>query len=116
MAHDTRHSCPALEPGAAQDPQRVAILGPNLRVSKGTSLGAPIHQSPQAEGRKPLVGSRGAVPVSPLAPTTGLPARDGYRLASGVYDAEPNPMLALEERFLERLLPAVDGLDIVDLG
>jgi cytosine/adenosine deaminase-related metal-dependent hydrolase/SAM-dependent methyltransferase len=79
-------------------------------------LGAPIHQSPQAEGRKPLVGSRGAVPVSPLAPTTGLPARDGYRLASGVYDAEPNPMLALEERFLEKLLPAVDGLDIVDLG
>jgi cytosine/adenosine deaminase-related metal-dependent hydrolase/SAM-dependent methyltransferase len=37
-------------------------------------------------------------------------------LASRVYDAEPNPMLSLEQRFLERLLPRVTGLDVVDLG
>ncbi len=46
----------------------------------------------------------------------GVSPRDGYRLASHVYDAEPNPMLSLEQRFLERLLPPVAGLDAVDLG
>jgi cytosine/adenosine deaminase-related metal-dependent hydrolase/SAM-dependent methyltransferase len=45
-----------------------------------------------------------------------LSPKDGYRLSSRVYDAEPNPMLSLEQRFLERLLPPVAGLDVVDLG
>ncbi len=49
-------------------------------------------------------------------PVGGVSPRDGYRLASQVYDAEPNPMLSLEQRFLERLLPPVAGLDAVDLG
>ena len=42
--------------------------------------------------------------------------KDGYRLAWRAYDAEPNPMLSLEQRFLERLLPHVAGLEVVDLG
>lgn len=33
-----------------------------------------------------------------------------------VYDTQANPLLALEERFLRRLLPAVDGKDILDVG
>ena len=33
-----------------------------------------------------------------------------------VYDANANPLLSLEERYLDRLLPAVDGRKIVDLG
>ena len=37
-------------------------------------------------------------------------------MASSVYDAEPNPMLSLEQRFLERLLPPVKGLDVMDIG
>ena len=53
----------------------------------------------------------------PIArPIRGIAPREGYRLWSRVYDTEPNPLLTLEERFLEALLPSVTGLDVVDLG
>jgi cytosine/adenosine deaminase-related metal-dependent hydrolase len=52
--------------------------------------------------------------ISP--PIRGIAPREGYRLWSRVYDTQPNPLLALEERFLEVLLPPVTGLDVVDLG
>jgi cytosine/adenosine deaminase-related metal-dependent hydrolase/ubiquinone/menaquinone biosynthesis C-methylase UbiE len=42
--------------------------------------------------------------------------RAEFALWSKVYDESPNPMLALEERFLSLLLPLVSGLDIVDIG
>jgi cytosine/adenosine deaminase-related metal-dependent hydrolase/ubiquinone/menaquinone biosynthesis C-methylase UbiE len=42
--------------------------------------------------------------------------KDGYRLVSSVYDVEPNPVLSLEQRFLECLLPQIKDLDVVDLG
>ena len=48
--------------------------------------------------------------------TSFLTALDGYRLWAGSYDREPNPMLALEQRILEPLLPPLKGLDIVDIG
>jgi cytosine/adenosine deaminase-related metal-dependent hydrolase/SAM-dependent methyltransferase len=50
------------------------------------------------------------------ASTTSLSAVDGYRAWANSYDRELNPMLALEKRFLETLLPPVAGLDVVDLG
>lgn len=49
-------------------------------------------------------------------PTRCLSSREGYRLWSQVYDSQPNPMLALEERYLEALLPRLIGRDVVDLG
>jgi cytosine/adenosine deaminase-related metal-dependent hydrolase/ubiquinone/menaquinone biosynthesis C-methylase UbiE len=33
-----------------------------------------------------------------------------------VYDEQPNPLLALEQRFLSRMLPDVSGLDVLDAG
>jgi len=33
-----------------------------------------------------------------------------------VYDEQPNPLLALEKRFLSRMLPNVSGLDVLDVG
>jgi cytosine/adenosine deaminase-related metal-dependent hydrolase/ubiquinone/menaquinone biosynthesis C-methylase UbiE len=48
--------------------------------------------------------------------TPRLSTTDGYRLWARSYDDELNPMLSLERRFLEPLLPAVAGLDVVDLG
>jgi cytosine/adenosine deaminase-related metal-dependent hydrolase len=48
--------------------------------------------------------------------TRCLSAQEGYRLWSQVYDSQPNPMLALEERYLEALLPRVADRDVVDLG
>jgi cytosine/adenosine deaminase-related metal-dependent hydrolase/ubiquinone/menaquinone biosynthesis C-methylase UbiE len=50
------------------------------------------------------------------APTTSLSAAEGYRAWASSYDRDLNPMLALEKRFLETLLPPVAGLDVVDLG
>jgi cytosine/adenosine deaminase-related metal-dependent hydrolase/SAM-dependent methyltransferase len=77
-------------------------------------LGASIHQSPQTEGREPLV--RADVTIASPSPASGLSPKDGYRVVSSVYDTEPNPMLSLEQRFLEQLLPAIKALDVVDLG
>jgi cytosine/adenosine deaminase-related metal-dependent hydrolase/SAM-dependent methyltransferase len=48
--------------------------------------------------------------------TTCLSPADGYRLWASSYDRDSNPMLSLEKRFLEHLLPPVTGLDVVDLG
>jgi len=50
------------------------------------------------------------VASSPLAPL------DGYQLWARTYDHEHNPMLSIEQRILEPLLPPLRGLDIVDLG
>jgi cytosine/adenosine deaminase-related metal-dependent hydrolase/SAM-dependent methyltransferase len=41
---------------------------------------------------------------------------EGYRLWASTYDTEANPMLSLERRMLESLLPQMKGLDVVDLG
>lgn len=46
----------------------------------------------------------------------GIAPKEGYRLWSRVYDTQPNPLLRLEERFLDALLPPVTGRDVVDLG
>jgi cytosine/adenosine deaminase-related metal-dependent hydrolase/SAM-dependent methyltransferase len=54
--------------------------------------------------------------MSTSASIRGIPPKEGYRLWSRVYDTQPNPLLTLEERFLEALLPPVNGLDVVDLG
>jgi cytosine/adenosine deaminase-related metal-dependent hydrolase/ubiquinone/menaquinone biosynthesis C-methylase UbiE len=48
--------------------------------------------------------------------TRTVSAAEGYRRWSAVYDSDANPMLSLERRFLECLLPPVEGRDIVDLG
>jgi cytosine/adenosine deaminase-related metal-dependent hydrolase/SAM-dependent methyltransferase len=77
-------------------------------------LGAPIHQPAQAKSRKPLGG--GQITLANSVPVRGVTPREGYRLASQVYDVEPNPMLSLEQRFVEQLLPSVTGRDAVDLG
>ena len=50
------------------------------------------------------------------ASTPSLSAVEGYRAWASSYDRDLNPMLALEKRFLETLLPPVAGLDVVDLG
>jgi cytosine/adenosine deaminase-related metal-dependent hydrolase/SAM-dependent methyltransferase len=54
-----------------------------------------------------------------MASTSATPvftAREGYRRWAPAYDAELNPMLSLERRYLEPLLPDIAGLDVVDLG
>jgi len=50
------------------------------------------------------------------SPQIALSPAEAYRLWAPTYDDEPNPMLSLERRALEPLLPPLDGLDVVDLG
>jgi cytosine/adenosine deaminase-related metal-dependent hydrolase/ubiquinone/menaquinone biosynthesis C-methylase UbiE len=46
----------------------------------------------------------------------GVSNAEAFALWSRTYDSEINPLLALEKRFLERLLPPVSGRDVVDIG
>src|SRR5260370_3802776 len=66
-------------------------------------MGQSVHQSPQAQTGKPMT----TVAVSPS---------DVFNIWAQVYDEQPNPLLALEQRFLSRMLPDVTGLDLLDAG
>ena len=48
--------------------------------------------------------------------TPSLLPREGYRRWARSYDTDPNPMLSLEMRYLEPMLPSSAGLDVVDVG
>ena len=48
--------------------------------------------------------------------TLRVSAREGYDLWAATYDAEPNPLLALEERGLRPMLPGLEGKDALDIG
>jgi ubiquinone/menaquinone biosynthesis C-methylase UbiE len=45
-----------------------------------------------------------------------LSTREGYDRWAEIYDAEDNPLIALEEPVVEELLGDVAGLDVVDVG
>ena len=54
-----------------------------------------------------------------MADTATAPRRnvvEAFQRWSRIYDSERNPMLSLEERYLQALLPALRGRDVVDLG
>ena len=54
LAHGAGHSRAALEPHAAEDAERVAICGEDLRVSEGIAVGTPVHRSAQAKAGEPV--------------------------------------------------------------
>jgi cytosine/adenosine deaminase-related metal-dependent hydrolase/ubiquinone/menaquinone biosynthesis C-methylase UbiE len=62
--------------------------------------------------------------VTATTPSIGNPAdalpppssREAFAAWAKVYDDLPNPMLALEQRFLAQLIPDVRGLDVVEIG
>jgi ubiquinone/menaquinone biosynthesis C-methylase UbiE len=45
-----------------------------------------------------------------------LSVTEGYELWAPSYDQDPNPLLALEERTLDGLLPSLAGKDVIDIG
>ena len=45
-----------------------------------------------------------------------VPTREGYDRWAEIYDAEDNPLIALEEPCVTALLGDVEGLDVADLG
>ena len=53
---------------------------------------------------------------SPMGSIDLLPTKDGYDRWAAIYDAEDNPLVALEEPWVERLLGDVRGLAVADIG
>lgn len=50
------------------------------------------------------------------SPKSYLTPAEGYRVWADTYDRESNPMLSLETRIVEPLLPRLAGCDVIDLG
>jgi cytosine/adenosine deaminase-related metal-dependent hydrolase/ubiquinone/menaquinone biosynthesis C-methylase UbiE len=48
--------------------------------------------------------------------TMAVSPSDLFNIWARVYDEQPNPLLALEQRFLSRMLPDVGDLDVLDAG
>jgi cytosine/adenosine deaminase-related metal-dependent hydrolase/ubiquinone/menaquinone biosynthesis C-methylase UbiE len=48
--------------------------------------------------------------------TMAVSPSDVFNIWAQVYDEQPNPLLALEQRFLSRMLPDVGDLDVLDAG
>ena len=49
-------------------------------------------------------------------PVDLLPTRDGYNRWAAIYDEDGNPLTALEEPWMDRLLGDVRGLAVADIG
>jgi len=55
--------------------------------------------------------------VNPTAtPIDLLSTKDGYDLWAAIYDEDGNPLIAIEEPWVDRLLGDVHGLAVVDIG
>lgn len=55
-------------------------------------------------------------PRDSFAPVDHLPTREGYDRWAVVYDDEDNPLIALEEPWIDRLVGPVRGLKVIDVG
>ncbi len=48
--------------------------------------------------------------------TMAVSSSEVFDVWAQVYDEQPNPLLALEQRFLRHMLPDIAGLDVLDAG
>src|SRR5271169_1351305 len=53
---------------------------------------------------------------STTAPIDLLSTKDGYDLWAAIYDEDGNPLIAIEEPWVDRLLGDVRGLAVADIG
>src|SRR5258708_29275876 len=66
-------------------------------------MGQSVHQSPQTQTGKSMT-------------TMAVSSSDLFNIWAKVYDEQPNPLFALEQRFLSLILPEAAGLDVLDAG
>jgi cytosine/adenosine deaminase-related metal-dependent hydrolase/ubiquinone/menaquinone biosynthesis C-methylase UbiE len=66
-------------------------------------MGQRIHQPSQTKTRKSVTA-------------TAFSSLDVFDTWAQVYDEQPNPLLALEQRFLSQILPDINGLHVLDAG
>src|SRR5438128_6274481 len=62
------------------------------------------------------VGTDMSQPTAATGEIELLPVREGYDRWAEIYDEEDNPLTALEEPCVAKLLGDVDGLRIADIG
>jgi ubiquinone/menaquinone biosynthesis C-methylase UbiE len=79
------------------------------------------HDRPaQAEGRKPvnraLASRRAEDAAVPATAPLCVSVSEGYARWAATYDRSPNPLLALEERCLDSLIPNLSGKCILDVA
>ena len=74
-----------------------------------------ITLDPVAAGRMILLMSRDSTPAPP-ASGVDLPTREGYDRWAAIYDVDENPLVALEEPWVDRLLGEVRGLSLLEVG
>jgi malonyl-CoA O-methyltransferase len=72
-----------------------------------------VSQVPQSES---FPGLRETERMPPAHASRRVSASEGYALWAETYDWAPNPLLALEERVLDPLLPDPNDKDVVDVG
>ena len=72
-------------------------------------MGTQLHQPAEAKARESVKSSVAESSIE----SRNTAAFDAW---AQVYDTQANPLLVLEERFLRRLLPDIDGKDILDIG
>src|ERR1035437_11081651 len=53
---------------------------------------------------------------SATSPIDLLSTKDGYDLWAAIYDEDGNPLIAIEEPWVDRLLGNVRGLAVTDIG
>lgn len=71
-------------------------------------MGAQFHQFAQAKTGEP---------VSVVGEVSGsVHNANVFAAWAEVYDRQPNPLLVLEERYLTRLLPSIQGKHVLDIG
>ncbi|HYK35155.1 methyltransferase domain-containing protein [Alloacidobacterium sp.] len=71
-------------------------------------MGQPVDSTEKTEARESVSAS------TQVADETLL--KDAFSAWAEVYDLRQNPLLALEERYLLRLLPRIKGRDVLDVG
>jgi cytosine/adenosine deaminase-related metal-dependent hydrolase/ubiquinone/menaquinone biosynthesis C-methylase UbiE len=83
-------------------PQAGIVPAVASEIGPGFSLEIPEHEMDRAF-------APGTGPQEPCGQTL-------FDLWAEVYDTQPNPLLQLEERTLDALLPSIQGADIFDVG
>jgi ubiquinone/menaquinone biosynthesis C-methylase UbiE len=101
MAYGAGHQAPSLGTVDAEGLERLAIPAGHLFFAGRAQVGTAPYQSP------PLQTSRSRKP---------LPVRQGYALWAETYDADPNPLLRVEERVLRTVLTSVVNKVVLDVA
>src|SRR5215831_6355504 len=122
MAHGAGHSPPAMGTAGFTGTECMALSLGNLRLSGGTEVDATDHRFAQAKSGEPMTrtaitagASNGTVPGK-TGITEVLRPSEGYDRWAVTYDSALNPLLALEERCVFPLLPALQNLRVLDLA